>query len=95
MILIELGFFQGDGSSPASSPELQRESTHLEKIRQSFSQLKKSTHKKYKEAPPADEDKHDIKKKIEDELKRLLEPDVTPHVDKHTIISLISEDTKK
>ena len=44
-------FFQGDGSSPASSPELQGESTHQEKSRQLVSFVQKSTDRKDKKAP--------------------------------------------
>ncbi|XP_078313732.1 uncharacterized protein LOC111131540 isoform X2 [Crassostrea virginica] len=42
---------KGDGSSPASSPELQGESTHQEKSRQLVSFVQKSTDRKDKKAP--------------------------------------------
>ena len=44
-------FFQGDGSSPASSPELQGESTHQDFSRQLVSFVQKLTDKKDKKAP--------------------------------------------
>nr|XP_022334841.1 uncharacterized protein LOC111131540 [Crassostrea virginica] len=42
---------KGNGSSPASSPELQGESTHQEKSRQLVSFVQKSTDKTDKKAP--------------------------------------------
>ena len=93
--MIELSFFQGHGSSPASSPELQREPTHQEKIRQLVSHVQKSTDKKNEKAPPEDEDKHDKSKLTEDEYSKLPEPEASLLFGKQLALSLISKDTKK
>ena len=63
MILIELSFFQGHGSSPASSTDLQREPTHMEKFRQFVSHVQSKVKVK-KALPEAEEKVYDSKIKL-------------------------------
>ena len=103
MILIELGFFQGHGSSPESFPELQKEPTHQGKIRQLVSHVQSKV--KVKKAQP-EEKVYDGKIKLSKKKIRQLaskskltedeycKPESSLIFGKQLASSLISKDTK-
>ena len=74
-------FFQGHGSSPASSPELQREPTHQEKIRQLVSYVQSKVEVK-KALPEAEEKVYDSETKLSKEKIRQLVSHVQKSTDK-------------